>query len=165
MSAGSYCIFLPRNSRSISFRKPSIWNPSTFVQYDWRIHKSLLFNLGLRYDVFTAETEQHSNIANLNLATPQLIVGGTGGVQTQVRQHFARIPDKDPRPRLPIRPCPSEFLLFVAYMTLPETLGHYLGVTKVFVATPIKDLMQYTFEPIVTNVDSLDSESAGFSQV
>ena len=60
-----------------------IWEPSVFVQDDWRVTPKLTLNLGLRYDVFTAETEKHGNIANLDLWNSQLIVGGTGGVSTQ----------------------------------------------------------------------------------
>jgi hypothetical protein len=60
-----------------------IWEPGAFVQDDWRVSPKLTLNLGIRYDVFTAETEKHGNIANLNLDTSTLILGGTGGVQTQ----------------------------------------------------------------------------------
>ena len=60
-----------------------IWEPSAFVQDDWRVSPKLTLNLGIRYDIFTPETEKHGNLANLNLSTQNLIVGGTGGIQTQ----------------------------------------------------------------------------------
>ena len=57
--------------------------PSFFLQDDWRTTPKLTLNLGVRYDVFTAETEKHGNISNLNLATGTLVQGGQAGVQTQ----------------------------------------------------------------------------------
>ena len=60
-----------------------IWEPSAFMQDDWRVSRKLTLNLGIRYDIFTPETEKHGNLANLNLSTQNLIVGGTGGIQTQ----------------------------------------------------------------------------------
>lgn len=40
-------------------RRPTLqsWEPSVFVQDDWRVNDKLTLNLGLRYDVFTPLTE------------------------------------------------------------------------------------------------------------
>ncbi len=67
------------------------WEPSAFVQDDWRITRFLTLNLGLRYDIFTPVTDAHGHISNFNPATASLIVPGvnggsdTAGVQTDYK--------------------------------------------------------------------------------
>ncbi len=67
------------------------WEPSAFVQDDWRITRFLTLNLGLRYDIFTPVTDAHGHISNFDPATASLIVPGvnggsnTAGVQTDYK--------------------------------------------------------------------------------
>lgn len=61
------------------------WEPSGFIQDDWRALPQLTFNLGLRYDVFTAPNEKNGNNADLDLTTAALVISQTGGVQTSYR--------------------------------------------------------------------------------
>jgi hypothetical protein len=52
------------------------WEPSVYVQDDWRLTKSLTLNLGLRYDVFTPYTESHNRLSNFDVTTGKIIVAG-----------------------------------------------------------------------------------------
>jgi hypothetical protein len=56
------------------------WEPSVFVQDDWRVTRWLTLNLGARYDVFTPFTEATGRMSNFNTATGQIIVAGQNGV-------------------------------------------------------------------------------------
>lgn len=64
------------------------WEPSVFIQDDWRANDWLTLNLGLRYDLFTPFTEEDGEIANLDVNTLQFLIPGqdgvsdTGGVKT-----------------------------------------------------------------------------------
>jgi outer membrane receptor protein involved in Fe transport len=55
------------------------WEPSIFVQDDWRASEWLTLNLGLRYDVFTPLTEEDGEISNLDVATLQFLIPGQNG--------------------------------------------------------------------------------------
>ena len=50
------------------------WEPSVYVQDDWRAKQNLTLNLGLRYEVYPAETEKHNQISNFDLNTLQMVV-------------------------------------------------------------------------------------------
>lgn len=52
------------------------WEPSVYVQDDWRVNRSLTLNLGVRYDVFTPVTEAHNRLSNFDTSTGKLIVAG-----------------------------------------------------------------------------------------
>jgi hypothetical protein len=76
------------------------WEPSVYVQDDWRVEKWLTLNLGVRYDVFTPYTEKHGDISNLDtnlllLVSPNLPgvqkSSATAGVQTEYRDVAPRI--------------------------------------------------------------------------
>ena len=52
-----------------------MWEPSGYVQDDWRATKNLTLNLGLRYDLFTPITEAHGRYANFDYSTLTLVTG------------------------------------------------------------------------------------------
>jgi hypothetical protein len=54
------------------------WEPSLFVQDDWRVTHSLTLNLGVRYDVFSPFTEAHNQYANFDPATATVEEAGKG---------------------------------------------------------------------------------------
>lgn len=58
------------------------WEPSGYVQDDWRATKSLTLNLGVRYDVFTPFTESHGRLSNFDPATASILVAGQNGVSS-----------------------------------------------------------------------------------
>ncbi|MGH9572017.1 MAG: carboxypeptidase regulatory-like domain-containing protein [Candidatus Acidiferrales bacterium] len=45
------------------------WEPSAYVQDDWRARSWLTLNIGMRYDIFTPYTEVHGRIATYNQYT------------------------------------------------------------------------------------------------
>jgi hypothetical protein len=55
------------------------WEPSAYVQDDWHASPKLTFNVGLRYDVFTAYKEIENRISNFDDVTGQLVVAGVNG--------------------------------------------------------------------------------------
>jgi hypothetical protein len=61
------------------------WEPSFYVQDDWRATSKLALNLGLRYEIFTPITEAHGQYSNFDLSTLSFILGKTDpavGVET-----------------------------------------------------------------------------------
>ena len=64
--------------------KPHVrtFETSAFVQDDWSATPKLKFNLGLRYDVFTAPNEKYGNNAFFDLSALTLNVSQTGGIRT-----------------------------------------------------------------------------------
>ena len=73
------------------------WEPSVFLQDDWRVNEWLTMNLGVRYDVFTPFTEEDGEIANLDINTLQFLIpgqngtGDTAGVKTDYGNIAPRI--------------------------------------------------------------------------
>lgn len=73
------------------------WEPSLFVQDDWRARDWLTLNLGLRYDIFTPITEADGEISNLDVASLQFLIpgqsgtGDTAGVKTDYGNLAPRI--------------------------------------------------------------------------
>ena len=55
------------------------WEPSIFVQDDWRAKEWLTLNLGVRYDIFTPFTEEDGEISNLDINTLQFLIPGQNG--------------------------------------------------------------------------------------
>jgi outer membrane receptor protein involved in Fe transport len=67
------------------------WEPSAYVQDDWRITKWLTLNLGVRYDIYTPLTEVNGSISNFDadsalIVSPELLgahhASKTAGVKT-----------------------------------------------------------------------------------
>jgi hypothetical protein len=56
------------------------WEPSAYIQDDWRATRWLTINLGARYDIFTPFTEMHNRLSNFDPSTGQIIVAGQNGV-------------------------------------------------------------------------------------
>jgi hypothetical protein len=78
------------------------WEPSFYVQDDWRIGSKLTLNLGVRYDIFTPFTEAHGRYVNFdpstlssgNIGTQNFILGTqdpTIGVKTDSKDIAPRI--------------------------------------------------------------------------
>jgi hypothetical protein len=70
---------------------------SFFVQDDWKVSPDLTLNLGLRYDIYTPQTERFDNQANFDPATTLLVrttpdsPHGRGGVETDWNNFGPRI--------------------------------------------------------------------------
>jgi len=79
-------------SRSDALRQPGFrsWEPSAYVQDDWRARPWLTLNLGVRYDIFTPYTEVHGRISQwdpytgllMSPAIPGTLQSNTLGVPT-----------------------------------------------------------------------------------
>jgi hypothetical protein len=52
---------------------------SAFAMDDYRVTQHLTLNMGVRYDVFTPEVEDHNRIANFDFATGQFVAPGVSG--------------------------------------------------------------------------------------
>jgi hypothetical protein len=52
------------------------WEVGAYVQDDWRVSNKLTLNIGLRYDVFTAKTEQHNRLSNFDPVAVKVLVAG-----------------------------------------------------------------------------------------
>lgn len=64
-----------------------VWEPSVYVQDDWRAASNLTLNVGVRYDIFTPFTEAHNAISNFNPATDSIQVAGVNGVNSYAGLH------------------------------------------------------------------------------
>jgi outer membrane receptor protein involved in Fe transport len=64
--------------RVTSLYKPGYrtWEIGTYVQDDWRVNDWLTFNLGLRYDIFTAKTEQYNRLSNFDPVNVTVLIAG-----------------------------------------------------------------------------------------
>lgn len=68
--------------RISSLYKPGYrgWESGFYLQDDWRVTRWLTLNMGARYDIFTAKTEEHNRMANFDPATQQILVAGLNNV-------------------------------------------------------------------------------------
>jgi hypothetical protein len=79
------------DGKSMAVQHLRMWEPSAYVQDDWRVTPKLTLNLGVRYDVYTAWTETQAHISNFDLKTGLIVSpslagangsGPTAGVKT-----------------------------------------------------------------------------------
>ena len=74
---------------------PRFWETGAFVQDDWRVTPKVTLNLGVRYDLFTPQTDAQNRLVNLDLATSQLILASnsnkTAGVNTDYKNFAPRV--------------------------------------------------------------------------
>ena len=75
------------------------WEPSGYVQDDWRALKWLTLNLGIRYDIFTPFTEKHGEFSNFDRTTNLLISPSLPGVQNSSSTGGIRTDFRDIAPR------------------------------------------------------------------
>lgn len=70
-------------TRSNSLTAPGFrtWEPSAYLQDDWRARNWLTLNLGVRYDIFTPYTDIHDAFSNFDPRTGLLISPGLPGPQ------------------------------------------------------------------------------------
>jgi hypothetical protein len=79
-----------------SFRS---WEPSGYIQDDWRALPSLTINLGVRYDIFTPFTEEHGRISNYDPYTGLLVSPSLPGLQQSNSTAMVSTPYGDIAPR------------------------------------------------------------------
>lgn len=89
---------LSRNNSTVQqgFRT---WEPSGFIQDDWRARPWLTINLGLRYDIFTPYTEVHGRISNYDPFTGLLVSPSLPGNQQSNNTAMVTTPYNDYAPR------------------------------------------------------------------
>ena len=82
-SVSSFLLGVPfTTQRVVELTSPGYrtWEPSVYVQDDWRATRRLTLNLGARYDVFTPFTEMHNRLSNFDTGTGKIIVANQNGV-------------------------------------------------------------------------------------
>lgn len=82
-SMASFLLGIPSSTqRSSELIVPGYrtWEPSAYLQDDWRIRQWLTLNLGARYDIYTPFTEAHNRLSNFSLNSGKVIVAGQNGV-------------------------------------------------------------------------------------
>jgi hypothetical protein len=77
-----------------------MWEPSVYIQDDWRATKSLTLNLGVRYDIYTPWTERNGQIANFDLNTDLIVSPDLLGAQHSSSTGNVKTDFRDISPRL-----------------------------------------------------------------
>jgi len=75
------------------------WEPSGYIQDDWRTTRWLTLNLGVRYDIFTPFTEKRGRISNWNPATGVVDGPSIAGAQSSGPTALVPTPYRDVAPR------------------------------------------------------------------
>ncbi|HTZ75841.1 MAG TPA: carboxypeptidase-like regulatory domain-containing protein [Candidatus Aquilonibacter sp.] len=75
------------------------WEPTTYIQDDWRAKHWLTLNLGMRYDIFTPFVERGDRITNYDQATGLIVGPGIPGAQRSGRTAGLITPYLDIAPR------------------------------------------------------------------
>jgi hypothetical protein len=76
------------------------WEPSGYIQDDWRARPWLTLNLGVRYDIFTPYTEVHGRITNYDPYTGLLVGPSLPGSQQTGPSDMVPTPYSDIAPRV-----------------------------------------------------------------
>ncbi len=68
--------------RQIALVSPGLrsWEPSAYIQDDWRASQALTINAGVRYDIFTPYTSSNNAISNFNFSSDLIVGPGLTGV-------------------------------------------------------------------------------------
>jgi hypothetical protein len=96
----SFLVGIPQETQRMNeLVRPTflMWEPSVYLQDNWRVKPWLTLNLGARYDVYTPYTEKHNYLSNFDTSTGKVIVAGqngvsdTAGVATDYRNFAPRV--------------------------------------------------------------------------
>ena len=73
-----------------------MWEPSAYIQDDWRVTSKLTLNLGIRYDIYSAWTERYGHISNFDLdsaliVSPSLLGDNQGNTTANVNTDYGNI--------------------------------------------------------------------------
>jgi hypothetical protein len=90
------------NSRNNSLVQQGfrMWEPSGYLQDDWRARPWLTLNLGVRYDIFTPYEEVHGRISNYDPFTGLLVSPSLPGAQQSNSTGMVTTPYTDLAPRV-----------------------------------------------------------------
>jgi hypothetical protein len=70
--------------RQASLYKPGYraWETGAYVQDDWRVTNWLTLNIGARYDIYTAKTEQYNRLSNFDPVAVKVLQAGVNASET-----------------------------------------------------------------------------------